>query len=140
MIELIEAIYAKVQATPALLAELPGGFHLDHPGPQTLQEKGAFGVLVDTSAIPEYNTSKTYVEPVRIQISLFARRLGDIKTTIKAYRDAFIWQPLTLSSGRLMSAPLVFQGRVDDQSDSDDAFHSKHYVLEWEFTQLQSHA
>jgi hypothetical protein len=140
MIELIEAIVAKVGATPALTAELPGGFHLDHPGPQTLQEKGAFGVIADVSAIPEYNTSKNYVEPVRIQISLFARKLGDIKTTIKAYRDAFTWQPLNLSTGRLMSAPLVFQGKVDDQADNDDAFHSKHYVLEWEFTQIQAHA
>jgi hypothetical protein len=100
MIEILEAIALKVSSTPALTSGLAGGFHLNHPGEGTTMP---FAVLTPISAPLQYNTSRTYLQPVSMQISIFAATVGEIATLIKAYRDAFNRQALTLASGKVMS-------------------------------------
>jgi hypothetical protein len=136
MIEILEAIALKASSTPALTSGLAGGFHLSHPGEGTTMP---FAVLTPITAVPLYNTSRTYLQPVSMQISLFAATVGEIAALIKAYRDNFNRQPLTLATGKVMSAVLTDERLVDDVEDENDALHSKHYVLEFEFTQLQTH-
>jgi hypothetical protein len=136
MIEILEAIALKVSSTPALTSGLAGGFHLNHPGEGTTMP---FAVLTPISAPLQYNTSRTYLQPVSMQLSIFAATVGEIATLIKAYRDAFNRQALTLASGKVIAAVLTDERLVDDVEDENDALHSKHYVLEFEFTQLQTH-
>jgi hypothetical protein len=137
MIDVIDAINQRVSDTPALRQGLAGGFHLQHPG------RGAprpFVLLVPLSAPPQYNTSKTYTQPVGMQISFFAELLTDVAPLIKAYRDAFNRRPLTLDAGKLIAAILVDEQCLDDDDEENEANNGIHYVLEFEFEQSQQHA
>jgi hypothetical protein len=137
MIEIIDAINQKVKETPALLQGLTGGFHLQHPG---RGHPRPFVVLVPLSAPPEFNTSKTYAQKVGIQFSIFAELLSDVTTLIKAWRDSFNRRQLKLGTGTMIAAILTDEQCFDDDDEEVEANNGKHYMLEFEFEQLQQHA
>ncbi len=137
MLHILRAIETKVQNTPAMSTPIGGRFYLHRAKRTSVMP---YAVASTIAAVPEFNTSKTFVQPCGIQISFFCQSLADAETAINAFRSGLTYQPLSLATGRVMTAQLTNETCLDEPSEENEAQSSKHYVLEFEFTQLQAHA
>jgi hypothetical protein len=134
LIDIIEAIATKYDATAAMQTGVTGGCHQDHPGQGNVRP---FVVIVPVSAVPEYDTSRTYAQDCSIQISIFANTLAEIRPIKKAWIEALNHKPLTLGTGKVIDATLTNEMPQYNEAEND-AFSAWHYVLEFTFTQLQT--
>jgi hypothetical protein len=134
VIEIIEAISAKYDATPTMSAGLTGGFHLNHPGPG---HPRPFAVLVPIAAPVENNTSTTYLQDAQFQISIFANTMAEVASIKKAWIASLKNKRLPLSAGNCLNAELTNELPTYDPQE-DDELSAWHYVLEFTFTQNQT--
>jgi hypothetical protein len=129
MIEVLEAIAARVAGSPTLTTDLTGGFHDSHPPQDT---PFPYAVMSLISATPEYTTCDDFLNPVVVQISFFGQTLKQIRPFVKAYRDAFVAVPLSIGDGTLLSALVNNEGSIYEPADQQQ-FSCKHYFIELEF-------
>lgn len=133
MIEIIEALTAKVAADASLKAGLTGIYGV-RPDPTTALP---WGLIEPVSGDYDYNTGKNYLEDVTIQVSFFAKKLADVRTAVRNWKRLVPRHPLTLSEGRTLAIDLTGETHFYEP-DAGGVFSIIHCVLE--FTVMQQQA
>ncbi len=137
MLEIMKAIQTKVTNTSALSSPIGGRFYLHRAKRDSAMP---YVVLSAVSAVPEFNTSKTFVQPCTLQFAIFCQTIASAEVAITAFRNGFTYQSLSLATGKLMNCVLTNELCLDDPSDDNEADSFKSYILEFDFYQLQAHA
>lgn len=117
MLEALKAIVAKGESSPTLLALLPGEFWTRR-APQGTPRP--YMVILPLSGESSYETSDRVDGEDRYTFQFIGDTISSLAPIVRAWREAFDQQPLTLVRGRSMNVSIADEQFVDEPPPEDE--------------------